>query len=151
MATKIKSNNDVISNDLIENTPKLNAEKKILDPQVKITRNYSPRRSYDTAYKLRILSAYDACENSFERGVLLRKEGLYHSRIAAWKKQQANSRLNGQKKSSKVTLRIDHLTRENEQLKKKLAQAEAIIELQKKVSDLLGSHILPHKNSDMHS
>jgi hypothetical protein len=40
------------------------------------------------------------------------------------------------------------LVRENEQLKKKLAQAEAIIDLQKKVSELLGTHILPSKDTE---
>jgi hypothetical protein len=40
------------------------------------------------------------------------------------------------------------MTREIEQLKKKLAQAQAIIELQKKVSELLGTHILSHDSSE---
>jgi len=54
-------------------------------------------------------------------------------------------------KGQKNAARIDHLIRENEQLKKKIAQAEAIIELQKKVSDLLGTHILSHENNEANS
>lgn len=116
------------------------------DTQVKVKRHYSARRSFDMANKLRILSEYDACENTLARGALLRREGIYHSRISAWKQQLKNSKSGGQKK-----LRTDHLIRENEQLKKKLAQAEAIIDLQKKVSELLGTHILPHESSEENS
>jgi hypothetical protein len=117
------------------------------DTQVKIKKKYAPRRSYDTAYKLRILAAYNACESSSERGALLRKEGLYHSRICDWKHELEKSKLN-EKKKTHHKLRTDHLVRENEQLKKKLAHAEAIIDLQKKISDLLGTHILPTEKSE---
>jgi transposase len=112
------------------------------DSQVKVKKSYGPRRSYDTAYKLRILAAYDNCDNATERGALLRKEGLYRARICTWRKQFEQAKLNG-KKSALKTKRSDHLTQENEHLKKKLAHAEAIIDLQKKISDLLGMHILP--------
>jgi len=122
------------------------ATAKVADPQVKPKRQYAPRRTFTAAYKQRILAAYDASQNAQERGELLRREGLYHSRICAWRSQQAAGKFNGAKKG-KHAVRVDHLTRENEQLKKKLAQAEAVIELQKKVSDLLGTHILsPEKN-----
>ena len=43
----------------------------------------------------------------------------------------------------------EYAIRENEQLKKKMAQMEAIVELQKKVSDLLGMHILSPENSEV--
>lgn len=113
-----------------------------IDTQVKIKKKYAPRRTYDTAYKLRVLAAYNTCETASDRGALLRKEGLYHSKICLWKQQFENSKLTD-KKQARNTLRTDHLTRENEQLKKKLAHAEAIIDLQKKISELLGAHILP--------
>jgi len=118
------------------------------DPQVKLKRPYTPKRTYSVAYKQRMLAAYDACRNAQERGELLRREGLYHSRICAWRKQQAAGKFNVTK-GGKQAGRVDHLARENEQLKKKLAQAEAIIELQKKVSDLLGTHILPHEENEV--
>ncbi len=123
------------------------AAAKVNDPQVKAKRHYTPRRSFSAAYKERILIAYDACANAAERGALLRREGLYHSRICAWKSARSDGKLNKSKKGKQAT-RTDHLTRENEQLKKKLAQAAAIIELQKKVSDLLGTHILPHEKNE---
>ena len=146
MAAFTKSNNDLILNNAVEvSSDTSNITKSSPDPQVKIKKSYSPRRSFDTAYKLRVISAYDACETSADRGSLLRKEGLYHSRIAAWKQQLNHSQQSGKKKN---ILRTDHLVRENEQLKKKLAQAEAIIELQKKVSELLGTHILPVEKNE---
>lgn len=115
----------------------------VADPQVKPKKNNALRRSFDPGYKSRILAAYDACSNVAERGALLRREGLYHSCIIAWRKQQAKGKLKA--KASGNTPRMDHLLHENAQLKKKLAQAEAILELQKKVSELLGNHILPHE------
>ncbi|GGM24276.1 hypothetical protein GCM10010129_80900 [Streptomyces fumigatiscleroticus] len=46
------------------------------------------RRSFTAAYKAGILAAYDALpDGSPERGALLRKEKLYHSHIAYWRKQ----------------------------------------------------------------
>jgi transposase len=147
MAPSIHNPNGLILTREIENeSAEVSSEPSIADSQVKIRKSYSTRRTYDTAYKLRILAAFNNCENASERGALLRKEGLYHSRIIAWKQQLENSKLNG-KKQHRNELRTDHLTRENEQLKKKLAHAEAIIELQKKISDLLGTHILPHEKN----
>lgn len=112
--------------------------------QVKPTRTYKPRKQYPKVYRLKILAAYDACETSQQRGELLRREGLYSSRICAWRTQQAKGNLSNS--TSKLLTRTDALSRENEQLKKKLAQAEAIIELQKKVSDLFGMSILSSEN-----
>lgn len=124
-----------------ESVPTDTAVSPSIDTQVKIKKKSSVRRSFDTAYKLRILAAYNACESPSDRGALLRKEGLYHSRICAWRQQFENSKLTENKQSGK-TKRTDHLVRENEQLKKKLARAEAIIDLQKKISELLGAPIL---------
>ena len=114
------------------------------DPQVKTVTRI--RRTFTKAYKLKILVAYDICSNASERGALLRREGLYQTRIASWRKQFGSNEV-----ASKVATknqRTDHLVREVEQLKKKLAQAQAIIDLQKKVSELLGTHILSHESSE---
>lgn len=118
---------------------------EVVEPQVMTKKQYKPRRFYEKAYKLRMITAYDACSTSSERGELLRREGLYHARIADWKREQTtdNKKQRGMKKGK----RIDHLIEENEKLKNKLAQAEAIIDLQKKVSELLGQHILPQESN----
>ena len=104
MASGIKDQSDLIlakeikSGSTVINT----SEQVIADSQVKIRKNYTPRRAFDTAYKLRILSAYNDCESASERGALLRKEGLYHSRINAWKQQLENSKSNGKKQKSRL-------------------------------------------------
>ncbi len=115
------------------------------DPQVKTS--VLPRRKFTKAYKLQILTSYDACSNALERGTLLRREGLYQGCISAWRNQLG---MNGEgKKATCKHRRTDHMAREIEQLKKKLAQAQAIIDLQKKVSELLGTHILSHDSSEV--
>lgn len=122
----------------------------IIDSQVKPDRTYSSRRSFTCSYKLQILTAYNVCANSKERGELLRREGLYHSRISAWKSQQAAGKF-AKSKKTKSTVRTEHLAQENKELKNKLAQAEAIIDIQKKVSDLFGMHIHPLDTSEVNS
>lgn len=114
------------------------------DPQVKAVS--TAKRKFTNGYKLKILTAFDACSNASERGALLRREGLYHSRISAWRNQLGMN--SGGKKNTTKIQRTDHMAREIEQLKKKLAQAQAIIDLQKKVSELLGTHILSHDSSE---
>ena len=115
------------------------------DPQVKASG--APRRKFTKAYKLQILTSYDACSNALERGALLRREGLYQGCISAWR-NQLEMNADGKKPAPK-NRRSDHMTREIEQLKKKLAQAQAVIDLQKKVSELLGTHILSHDSSEV--
>jgi transposase len=130
--------------------PAENELNSIPDAQVKINQR-APRRKFSIAYKLKILEEYDACDNALARGALLRKEGLYHARLSTWRKQRDEGKLSikTKGKSAKTTLVNQQLSRENAQLKKKLAQAEAIIELQKKVSDLLGTHILPVNSNEI--
>ncbi len=149
MARATKNQNDLILGNPIEETlTNIINPSPIEDPQVKTKKRYSPRRTFSAAHKLRILSAYNICETASERGAFLRREGLYYSSIATWKIELANGNLTGNKKRLNTTLRTDHLVKENEQLKKKLAKVEAIIEIQKKVSELLGMHILPQESNE---
>jgi hypothetical protein len=149
MVSGTNSFKEFISNTLessgSENNDQVDSGKTLpSDPQVKATR--APRRQFSNAYKLQFLTSYDACSNVSERGALLRHEGLYHARISAWRNQLG---MNGaDKKATSNARRTDHMAREIEQLKKKLAQAQAVIDLQKKVSELLGTHILSHDSSE---
>lgn len=112
-----------------------------IDTQVKIGSLH--KRKFSGQYKLKILNEFDACSTVEERSSLLRREGLYSSSIPSWRRQLG---LDGEsKKGAAKTRRLDHILSENVQLKKKLAQAQAIIDLQKKVSELLGTYILPHE------
>lgn len=126
-----------------------NTPRPIPDVQVKVVQR-APRRKFSTTYKLKILEDYEACDNALARGALLRKEGLYHARLSTWRKQRDEGKFSATAKGAipKSVATNQQLARENAQLKKKLAQAEAIIEIQKKVSDLFGTHILSNESNE---
>lgn len=114
------------------------------DPEVASTK---PRRRFTARYKLRILRAVDACERPGEIGALLRREGLYHSHIQTWHRQMEKGILVGLtpkqrgRKKKPVNPQAEELARlqkENQRLQRKLQQAETIIEVQKKISEILG-------------
>lgn len=112
------------------------------------------RRRFTAQYKIRILAEVDASTTSGEIGAILRREGLYYSHISKWRHQRHNGALKelspqrrGRKKReiSHQDNRIAELERENRTLTKKLKQAEAIIEIQKKISEIFGA---PQTDSD---
>lgn len=114
------------------------------DPEVSEKRQ---RRKFTAKYKLEILDQVDRCTQPGQIGELLRREGLYSSNVTTWRKQRDQGLLNalspqkrGRKKGNKNPLsnEVARLQRENERLKKKLKQAETIIAVQKKVSEILG-------------
>jgi transposase len=102
------------------------------------------RRKYSAEYKLRILAEADACRRPGEIGALLRREGLYSSLLDKWRTQRRKGSLEAlavQKRGPKpdaAAAELAELRRENERLRKRLEQAEAVIEVQKKVSAMLG-------------
>lgn len=105
------------------------------------------RRRFTAAYKLAILGEADACSKPGEVGALLRREGLYSSHLTGWRKQRDQGSLQalapakrGRKPKAKNPLadEVARLERENGKLRKRLEQAEMIVDFQKKVSDLLG-------------
>jgi hypothetical protein len=57
----------------------------IPDPEVAET---TAQRKFTTAYKLRILQEADVCSEPGQTGELLRKESLYSSHPATWRKQR---------------------------------------------------------------
>jgi transposase len=101
------------------------------------------RRSFSAEYKLSILAEYDAASETGEKGAILRREGLYSSLITDWRRQHRQGLLKaavgrsdggrGGPSRSEVT----KLRAENERLKTKLVQAEAVIAVQGKVHALL--------------
>jgi len=102
------------------------------------------RRTLPASYKLRILCEADGCAQG-ELGALLRREGLYSSQLAAWRKQRkagALTALAPQRRGrppiiSAAAAALAAARAENERLTQQLAAAEAIIDIQKKVSSLL--------------
>ena len=95
---------------------------------------------YSKAYKVRILALADACHKPGEVGRMLRKEGLLHATLTAFRRQRAAGYLDPVVKRSDhtdQTRRVMQLERENRKLKRQIEQAETIIDIQKKVSRLL--------------
>ena len=105
------------------------------------------RRRFTAEYKRRILREYEASPQG-ERGAILRREGLYHSHLTKWREQRAAGELEGlapRKRGRKRIKRSDEVAVENERLRKRvarveheLAHAKKVIEVQKKISELLG-------------
>ncbi len=102
------------------------------------------RRQISPSNKRRIVAAAERCTQPGEIGALLRREGIYSSQLAAWRKNRAAAdgaidRKRGRKMDPAVAEahRTAKLTRENERLRRQLAQARVIIDVQKKVSSLL--------------
>jgi transposase len=105
------------------------------------------RRRFTAKYKLRVLEQADGCTEPGQIGALLRREGLYSSHLSTWRRQREAGALAGlapRKRGCKAnpqtsqTRRMAELEWENERLRHRLAQAETIIDVQKKVSSLLG-------------
>ena len=105
------------------------------------------RRNFTAKYKLQILNDADACTEPGQLGALLRREGLYSSNLTTWRRQRDEGLLDalspkkrGRKEKDRNPLapKVAELERENERLRKKLRKAEIIIEVQKKISEVLG-------------
>ena len=100
------------------------------------------RRRFTAEYKRRIALEAEQCDQPGEIGALLRREGLYSSVLAKWRRQLREESLSRSKKSNKngkltPAQQLARLERENERLKEKLRQAELIIDVQKKVSEMI--------------
>jgi transposase-like protein len=115
----------------------------VADPEVP---EKASRRKFTADYKLRILKEVETCQHAGQRGALLRQEGLYSSHLTTWRRQaergtlQALSpRRRGPKARTPNPLmkRVATLERENQHLRHQLKQAETIIEVQKKISEIL--------------
>lgn len=107
------------------------------------------RRSFPASEKLRIVREAAACTQRGQLEALLRREGIYSSHLAAWRKQLAlhgSEALAGRKPGRKPKLdpkdrRIAELEKRAARLEEKLALAEKLIDLQKKVSAILGINL----------
>jgi transposase-like protein len=105
------------------------------------------RRQFSAAEKLRILQEADACEKPGEIGALLRREGLYSSHLAAWRRARAQGESKGleARRRGPVPKIADERDRKLAEQARELAAwkgraelAEALVEVQKKVAAILG-------------
>ena len=105
-------------------------------------------RSFTAKYKLQILELADKCKYPGEIGALLRKEGLYSSHLSKWRKLRNSGALNnlsGKKRGPipqtdlKQKDRIIRLQKRIAKLENELLKAHTIIDVQKKLSQLLAA------------
>jgi transposase len=105
------------------------------------------RWRFTAQYKLRILKEVEALTDSGQIGALLRQEGLYSCHLTTWRRQREAGTIQAlqPKKRGRRGRRRDLVIQENEQLRRqhdrlarRLKKAEAIIEIQKKNSEILG-------------
>ncbi len=103
------------------------------------------RRVYTAEYKRRILAQADAATEKGDIAKLLRREGLYSSTLASWRRERESAldKVFSQKRGPEpngnpLTGENEELRRQNQHLEEELRKAEIIIEIQKKVAMLLG-------------
>jgi len=114
------------------------------------------RRRYTAEYKLRVLREAEACKGRGEIGALLRREGLYSSNLTQWRKQRERGELEGlsrkrgplPKGKNSLADKVKVLERENARLKARAERAEGLVELQKKVSEILGIELRRNGEKD---
>ena len=127
-----------------EKEERLAISERVSNPEVS---EKATRRKYTVRYKLRILEEADGCTQMGSLGGLLRREGLYHSNLNTWRRQREEGTLSalapkkrGRKRAvcNPLQPEMDRLEKENEGLRNRLRKAEIIIDVQKKVSQILG-------------
>jgi transposase len=102
------------------------------------------RRRFTAAYKLAILREVDAATEEGQIGAVLRRERLYSSHLVDWRRARdrgaldALARPSGRPRPHPLAGEVERLRRENARLSSRLTTAERIIEIQSKVSALLG-------------
>jgi len=110
------------------------------------------RRTFTAADKLRILAATDRALETGGVGAVLRREGVYSSTLCDWRRQRDAGSLGAltpSRRGPKVSganplaAKVALLEKDNARLARCLARAEAIIDVQKKLADLLGIPMTP--------
>ncbi len=118
------------------------------------------RRRFTAEYKQRVLREADSCSRPGEPGeigALLRREGLYSSTLTAWRKQREKGELEGLSQKRRGPLgkannpladTVKALERETARLRARAERAEGLVELQKKVSEILGIELVRNGEKD---
>ncbi|MGH3990173.1 MAG: hypothetical protein ACRDTZ_23090 [Pseudonocardiaceae bacterium] len=107
---------------------------------------------------MEILAEYERLSDPSERGALLRREGLYHSHVQAWRQARDQGVLNalsarpaGRPSRSKAEVDNERLRAENERLAGELAKTKAALEIVGKAHallELLSESADSHRKSD---
>jgi transposase len=117
------------------------------------------RRQFTAEYKRSILDQAEACRDEGAIGALLRREGLYSSHLTTWRRQRKLGerqalapKKRGRKPTANPLAEENHKLRaDNARLSRRLEQAELIIDVQKKVSALLGISLPEVKTGEENS
>jgi transposase-like protein len=105
------------------------------------------RRTFTAEFKRQVLAEADACAELGEVGALLRRHGLYSSHLTEWRRQRDDGTLAGlaprrrgrkAQERNPLTVEVARLQGENRRLLARAERAERLVELQKKVAELLG-------------
>jgi transposase len=126
------------------------------DPEVVVK---AARRRFNAVYKQGILHEVDRCRDEGAIGALLRREGLYSSHLTTWRRQRdqaVQAALAPHKRGPKparnpLVDEMEKLRRENARLAQQLEKAEIIIDVQKKVSSLLGIRLKESNSGEINS
>jgi transposase-like protein len=122
------------------------------DPEVS---EKAVRRHFTAEYKLNILRQAEDCREKREIGALLRREGLYSSHLTTWRRQRDAGILSGLKPKQRgrkvnpshpLQAEVEQLRKEINRLQRRLKKAELIIDIQKKISQMLG---IPMENAEI--
>ena len=106
------------------------------NPEVQVK---AERRRFSAEYKRRLIGEAEKCGFG-QLGSLLRREGLTYTQLSEWRKAYAEGRLTDKRRGPQANPNLPEVRRlaaENARLKRKLEQAEAIIDAQKKLAQLL--------------
>jgi transposase len=118
--------------------------RRAVDPEVPAK---ASRRRFAAEYKQRVLREADAARgDAGQIGALLRREGLYSSHRATWRRARERGELAGlspkrrgrkEKAVNPLAKRVAELEHDKRRLERRLKQAELLLEIQKKASQLL--------------
>lgn len=119
---------------------------RIPSPEVEVS-SKPKRRRFTAEYKRKVLAEAATCTERGAMGALLRREGLYSSHLSEWRAAATRGEIAGltakrrgpaPKKSDARDKKIAELERRLAKAERRAARAEGLVELQKKVSELLG-------------
>ena len=112
------------------------------------------RRRFTAEYKLRLLREVERAKGPGEVGAILRREGLYSSHLATWRRERdrvAKAGLAARQRGPQARVkdpRVQQLERENAKLRRRLQRVETMLDIQKKASELLGIPLSPHDSDE---
>lgn len=92
-------------------------------------RSRAKHRTFPADEKARILAAYEAASSALERAALMRREGVYSSLLANWRKQlvQGDAPPKRGRRANPEAAEVLRLRRENERLQRRLEKSERTV------------------------